>query len=84
MKRNDVKWNLPSRYHCLRSLYIEFLSYTVRKQIGSGAYGDVVAAYDHEEDKYVAVKRFADIFSDVIDCKRMLREISILSQYAVF
>merc|ERR1719163_1845641 len=60
------QWGLPPRYQ-------------VRQYIGTGSYGHVVEAYDSEEDRLVAIKRVDRIFEDLIDCKRILREIAILS-----
>jgi mitogen-activated protein kinase 1/3 len=52
----------------------------MRQHIGSGAYGSVCEAYDRKTDKFVAIKRVGHLFEDLIDCKRILREISILSR----
>lgn len=49
------------------------------KVIGSGSYGKVCQAYDKETKRNVAIKKIKRIFEDLIDCKRLLREIAILS-----
>jgi len=59
------KWKLPPRYE-------------VRQLIGSGSYGSVCEAYDSTQKRLVAIKRIGHMFEDLIDCKRILREISIL------
>merc|ERR1719443_832266 len=50
------------------------------KVLGSGSYGKVCQAYDKKEKKYVAIKKIKRVFDDLIDCKRLLREIAILSE----
>jgi len=59
-------WRLPPRYE-------------IRQLIGTGSYGHVVEAYDCHRNELVAIKRIARVFEDLIDCKRILREIAILS-----
>jgi len=59
-------WRIPKRYKVCRV-------------IGSGSYGSVCEAEDHEGGNVVAIKRCKHIFEDLIDCKRILREICILS-----
>jgi mitogen-activated protein kinase 1/3 len=56
--------------------------YRVTQLIGAGSYGSVCEAEDTEADPphVVAIKKCKDVFSDLIDCKRILREISILTQ----
>merc|ERR1719229_1657432 len=49
-------------------------------RLGSGSYGSVCEASDTETNDIVAIKRCKRIFEDLIDCKRILREISILSK----
>ena len=47
--------------------------------MGSGAYGHVFSAKDKSKDnKPVAIKRIHKAFEDVVDAKRVLREIKIL------
>jgi len=59
-------WKLPSRYE-------------VRQLIGTGSYGSVCEAYDKEKERIVAIKKVNRVFEDLIDCKRILREIAILT-----
>jgi len=61
------RFNLPPRYE-------------IREVIGSGAYGCVCEAYDQEMGELVAVKRVGHLFRDLVDCKRILREVAILSR----
>lgn len=60
------RWKIPSRYE-------------VKQLIGTGSYGSVCEAYDHDKKRLVAIKRIGHMFEDLIDCKRILREIAILS-----
>jgi mitogen-activated protein kinase 1/3 len=55
-------------------------NYEVVKQVGSGSYGYVVQAIQKSTGKKVAIKRLNKIFDDVIDCKRILREVALLRQ----
>jgi mitogen-activated protein kinase 1/3 len=61
------RWKIPPRYE-------------VKKLIGTGSYGSVCEAFDHEQNRLVAIKRVAHMFEDLIDCKRILRECAILSK----
>jgi len=47
--------------------------------LGTGAYGSVCEAWDHVEGRRVAVKRIAGVFQSSAFCKRILREVAILS-----
>mmetsp|Transcript_9963 Transcript_9963/g.21911 ORF Transcript_9963/g.21911 Transcript_9963/m.21911 type:complete len:421 (-) Transcript_9963:206-1468(-) len=64
---SEYRWRVPSRYE-------------IRQTIGNGSYGSVCEAYDREEHRLVAVKRVRHMFDDLIDCKRILREVSILAR----
>ena len=55
--------------------------YTVQKCVGTGAYGHVFSARDTKSQKKVAIKWIHKAFEDVIDAKRVLREIKILSKF---
>ncbi|EAN33603.1 Protein kinase domain protein [Theileria parva strain Muguga] len=65
--QSDIKWDLGERY--------KFVD-----MVGSGSYGHVCRAYDSQLNKFVAVKRIHKVFDDLIDCKRILREIAILNR----
>lgn len=52
--------------------------YQIVKQIGSGSYGSVVEALQKSTGKKVAIKRLNGVFEDLIDCKRILREVTLL------
>jgi len=63
----SARWRIPARYE-------------VKELIGTGAYGSVCEAFDKERNGNVAIKKIGDMFEDLIDCKRILREIAILSK----
>ncbi|CDJ69294.1 CMGC kinase, MAPK family, putative [Eimeria necatrix] len=60
-------WQLPERYE-------------VHHLIGTGSYGHVCEVYDNQEQRIVAIKKIHRVFEDLIDCKRILREIAILNR----
>lgn len=61
------RWKIPPKYE-------------VKQLIGTGSYGSVCEAFDHDAKRLVAIKRIGHMFEDLIDCKRILREIAILSK----
>lgn len=66
------RWDLAERY-------------TIRSILGSGAFGTVCEAVDNEQEedgqkKLVAIKRVKGLFDNLIECKRILREVSIQSR----
>jgi mitogen-activated protein kinase 1/3 len=52
--------------------------YEIIKEIGVGSYGSVAQAKERATGNKVAIKRIGQIFEDLIDGKRILREIAIL------
>lgn len=61
------QWRVPPRYE-------------VRQTLGSGAYGTVCQARDKDQKCLVAIKQAKNLFDDLIDAKRLLREICILGK----
>jgi serine/threonine protein kinase len=55
--------------------------YDFIKRIGYGAYGVVCSAHDKVSNSKVAIKKIPKAFQDLVDAKRVLREIKILSKY---
>lgn len=51
------------------------------KGIGRGAYGVVVSAKDVDTDTKVAIKKIPRLFNDLIDAKRILREVKLLRHF---
>ncbi|KAH9580053.1 Protein kinase domain [Trypanosoma melophagium] len=52
--------------------------YEVRSLVGRGAYGIVCSAVDSATGDTVAIKKISNIFGDVVDGKRILREVKLL------
>ena len=55
--------------------------YTLIKPIGHGAYGVVVSVNDAKRKEKVAIKKVPRAFEDIIDGKRILREIKMLRHF---
>jgi serine/threonine protein kinase len=55
--------------------------YTLIKPIGHGAYGVVVSANNTKTNEKVAIKKIPRAFEDLIDAKRILREIKLLRHF---
>ncbi|VTZ68714.1 mitogen-activated protein kinase 2, putative [Plasmodium chabaudi chabaudi] len=55
-------------------------NYVIKHLIGRGSYGYVYLAYDKNTERNVAIKKVNRMFEDLIDCKRILREITILNR----
>ena len=53
-------------------------NYKCEKLLGSGSYGQVAQAIQLSTGKKVAIKKMDNIFEDETDCKRILREITLL------
>ncbi len=51
------------------------------KGIGRGAYGVVVSAVDVDTNHKVAIKKIPRLFNDLVDAKRILREIKLLRHF---
>lgn len=54
--------------------------YIVDEMIGCGAYGCVFQAFDTDTRELVAIKKVTNIFTELTDAKRILREVSILAR----
>lgn len=52
--------------------------YEIIKEIGVGSYGSVVQVKEKSSGKKLAIKRIGQIFDDLIDGKRILREVALL------
>jgi serine/threonine protein kinase len=55
--------------------------YNQLKRIGGGSYGCVCSAVDQVTGKKVAIKKIGDTFRDLVDAKRILREIKLLRHF---
>jgi mitogen-activated protein kinase 1/3 len=54
--------------------------YDLIKLLGEGAYGEVASAVHVHTGRKVAIKKMKGVFDDNVDCKRILREVSILNR----
>jgi serine/threonine protein kinase len=52
--------------------------YALRRVLGYGAYGTVCSATDERTSEKVAIKKTGNLFADLIDGKRVLRELKAL------
>ena len=71
-------------FHCFTTTGSRFevgknLSFV--KPLGTGAYGVVVSAKDSSTDEKVAIKKVPSAFEDLIDAKRILREVKLLRHF---
>lgn len=55
--------------------------YELIKSIGHGAYGVVISAVNKETGQKVAIKKITRAFDDLVDAKRILREITLLRKF---
>ena len=55
--------------------------YELIKQIGLGAYGVVCSCFDKKTNMKVAIKKVPNAFDDLVDAKRILREIKLLKYF---
>jgi len=72
------------RMHSFRvasSRFIIDARYTPLKSLGHGAYGIVCSAYDMDTGKKVAIKKIPSAFDDLVDAKRILREVKMLHHF---
>eukprot|EP00605_Chrysophyceae_sp_TOSAG23-4_P002258 GSChrysophyteH1.ASY1.ANO1.2502.1 assembled CDS len=52
------------------------------RPIGDGSYGFVASGVDTKTGNKVAIKKIKDVFADVVDAKRILREIKLLRHFS--
>jgi mitogen-activated protein kinase 1/3 len=69
---------LQINYLLLGTTFVVDSHYEYIKLIGRGAYGVVVSANDKKNDMKVAIKKVHNAFEDLIDAKRIVREIKLL------
>lgn len=55
--------------------------YELIKPIGHGAYGVVISATDNQLGQKVAIKKCPNAFEDLVDAKRIVREIRLLMHF---
>ena len=77
-----IKWS--KHKHSFTIAGSEFIvdeRYEYIKQIGVGAYGVVISCYDKKTNRNVAIKKVGNAFEDLIDAKRIVREIKLLRYF---
>lgn len=67
LKNEFQEWDLKGKY-------------IPEKEIGAGSYGSVVRARNSSSSQVVAIKRISEVFADLVDGKRILREIALLKK----
>ena len=60
---------------CIDRRYVDI------KAAGNGSYGFVASALDSKTGQKVAIKKIKNVFSDIVDAKRILRELRILRHF---
>jgi len=83
VKKKGAEKKYPGR-HKFRVNACEFdvdRKYFPVKVLGEGAYGVVCLAEDREESKQLAIKKCSKAFHDLVDAKRILREIKLLRHF---
>lgn len=65
-------------FKCGDSTFVVDNKYEFIKQIGHGAYGMVCSANNKNNGQKVAIKKVGNAFEDLIDAKRIVREIKLL------
>jgi mitogen-activated protein kinase 1/3 len=80
-KEEKIPKNIPEGKHYFvfaGSTFIVDKKYQFIKKLGQGAYGVVCACLDTEENKKVAIKKISNAFEDLVDAKRIVRELKLL------
>ncbi|CAD8050731.1 unnamed protein product [Paramecium primaurelia] len=81
MNPDPKSLNIPKGRHsfqCGGQAFVVDQKYEYIKQIGHGAYGVVCSAQNKRTGQKVAIKKVANAFDDLIDGKRIVREIKLL------
>jgi serine/threonine protein kinase len=85
--RNQISPAIPEKNGLMHSFMVNqcrFLvdvKYSPLKPLGRGAYGVVCSALDKVANRKVAIKKVVNAFDDLIDAKRILREIKMLRHF---
>ena len=56
--------------------------YTLDSYIGKGSFGQVIKAKNIATGQFVAIKQIKDIFRNYYECRKVLREITILKRFS--
>jgi mitogen-activated protein kinase 1/3 len=77
-KKNEKKIQMKTFVISGTSFQVEE-KYELIKQVGIGAYGVVCSCNDKKANVKVAIKKVPNAFEDLVDAKRIVREIKLLS-----
>ena len=81
---NSRRDSYVATFHSQQVGYNRFLldkRYGQLKPIGDSSYGFVASGIDRISGEKVAVKKVRDVFADVVDAKRILRELKLLRHF---
>ena len=76
LKQKQIKGKVS--FVCAGTTFVVDDKFEYIKQIGHGAYGVVCSAYNLKDKTKVAIKKVPKAFEDLIDAKRIVREIKLL------
>jgi len=80
-ERNQKSRKKRVTYTIKSEKFILYDYYSPTKIIGKGAYASVCEAYNKKLKKKVAVKKNKDVFQELSDAKRILREIKLMQHF---
>jgi serine/threonine protein kinase len=87
VSKNQISAPTPEKSGVMHSFMVNacrFLvdvKYSPLKPLGRGAYGVVCSALDKVANRKVAIKKVVNAFDDLIDAKRILREVKMLRHF---
>jgi len=87
VSKNQISAPTPEKSGLMHSFMVNacrFLvdvKYAPLKPLGRGAYGVVCSALDQVSNRKVAIKKVVNAFDDLIDAKRILREVKMLRHF---
>lgn len=77
-KKKSTKTITKHTFMCGPTKFSVNKKYKFLKMMGGGAYGVVCSALNQSTNKKVAIKKIGNAFEDLIDAKRIYREIKLL------
>ena len=86
-KANQAAADAAKQYTGVHSFMVNACKFVVDtkyaplKPLGRGAYGVVCSAMDKVSNRKVAIKKIPKAFDDLIDAKRILREVKLLRHF---
>jgi len=80
--RVEYKKNQKKYLYDVKGVYFKLSNqYTPTRILGSGAYATVCEALNSKTGYWVAIKKNTNVFQDISDAKRVLREIKLLAHF---